>query len=300
MYCKRIGLVMAGVYLCGFWLSSAMAAEGARGAAGIGSVKDTEQQVEHYVRTNTPFKWSSVKVDFGRDSVIPLMDRKPTASVRIVVEGEPLTTSMVKGIQWVVSKSVPGLPAEEVRVFDQTNRPYTGYVSEKRIPESGPEQTLVIGVPTMFQPYWTEYLTEKGVKYRFDEQTRAFYVRTDPIPLLSEAMTREPISSVAKRGLWERELESELRARWPEIEDPRVCIAFPDYIKGKADDAEPVAFIMAQGLSGNAKPEVRALVSGRVPGLPAKNVAVVGTAWRPRPSYEQAPSSNTKVAFSGH
>jgi hypothetical protein len=169
----------------------------------------------------------------------------------------------------------------------------------KREPVESPqedENILVQGVPGEFQPLLAEWLNKQRVKFRFESKTRAFYVKSDPIPILKAAKGVESIASLARRGLYERELEKEFRVRWPEVKDPRVCLAYPDGIRGREADAEPAAFIMAQGLSREDKEQLSQLIAERVPGLPARNIVVMGTSWRPRPSYEEADRGNTKVA----
>lgn len=158
------------------------------------------------------------------------------------------------------------------------------------------ERVLVVGVPSQFQPYLAKFLIQEDIPYRLDSKTRTFYVVADPIPILEKAQGIRPIEGIARRGLLERRLEKELRRRWPKVEDPRVCLAFPDYIHDKEPDAEPIAFILVRGLSRAAGEEAKQLVAGAVTGLPLKNIAVVGTDWRPGPGYGAGGENRTRVA----
>lgn len=158
------------------------------------------------------------------------------------------------------------------------------------------ERILVVGVPSEFQPYLAKFLAEEGVPYRLDARTRTFYITAEPIALLEKAQKVRPIDTIARRGLLERRLEKELHRRWPKVEDPRVCLAFPDYIRDKQPDAEPIAFILARGLSKSAAEEAKLLVAETVSGLPLKNIAVVGADWRPGPAYGSGGEGRTRIA----
>ncbi len=159
---------------------------------------------------------------------------------------------------------------------------------KKAVEEQVEEKVLIVGVPSEFQAPMVEYLVNGQIDYRFDAKTRTFYVKSDPIQILQGARQYEVLNLIAQRGLWERQIEKEFRNRWPEVEDPRICVSLPSYIPGeKKDDAEPVAFVLAQGLSRDDVAKVKDLVASRVPNLPEKNIAVVGTNWRPGPSYER-------------
>jgi hypothetical protein len=174
------------------------------------------------------------------------------------------------------------------------------FAASEKSADKGPrkgEYVLVVGVPTEFQPFVADFLKKERAEFRLESRTRTFYVSSDPIPLLKKAMEIEPLGPIAKRGLWERELEKEFRKRWPDVQDPRVCLAFPDYIRGKQDDAEPAAFVLARGMSATAVAQAKELITQRVPGLPAKNIVMMGTDWRPNQGYENTGDGKTKVAM---
>jgi flagellar biosynthesis/type III secretory pathway M-ring protein FliF/YscJ len=159
---------------------------------------------------------------------------------------------------------------------------------KKVVQQDAEERVLIVGVPAEFQAPFVEYLVNNQVDYRFDSKTRTFYVKTDPVPVLQAARRYEVLDLIAQRGLWERQIEKEFRIQWPEVEDPRVCVSLPTYFpKEDKGDAEPVAFVLAQGLSKEEVTKAKDLVASRVPGLPVKNISVVGTNWRPGPSYEK-------------
>jgi len=154
--------------------------------------------------------------------------------------------------------------------------------------EEAEEKILIVGVPGEFQAPMVEYLVNSKIGYRFDSKTRTFYVKTDPIPVLQRARQYEVLDLIAQRGLWERQIEREFRNQWPEVEDPRICVSLPSYLpKKEKDDSEPIAIVLAQGLSKDEVKKVKDLIASRVPNLPLKNIVVVGTNWRPGPSYEQ-------------
>ena len=166
----------------------------------------------------------------------------------------------------------------------------TGYPwgKKKVVKEDAEEHILIVGVPSEFQAPMVEYLVNNKIEYRFDAKTRTFYVESDPVPILQGARRYEVLNLIAQRGLWERQIEREFRNQWPEVEDPRICVSLPSYLPNeKKVDAEPVAFVLAQGLSKDDVDKVKDLVASRVPNLPEKNIAVVGTNWRPGPSYER-------------
>ena len=151
----------------------------------------------------------------------------------------------------------------------------------------GEERVLIVGVQAEFQAPFVEFLVNSQITYRFDSKTRTFYVKRDPIPVLEAAKRYEVLNLIAQRGLWEREIERKFKEKWPEVEDPRVCVSLPTYLPDKKkDDSEPIAFILAQGLSKKEVQKVKELVASEVPGLPIRNISVVGTNWRPGPSYE--------------
>lgn len=154
--------------------------------------------------------------------------------------------------------------------------------------EDASEKVLLVGVPTEFQAAFVEYLVNNRIEYRFDTKTRTFYVRTDPIPVLEGARRYEVLERIAQRGLWEREIERAFRLQWPDIENPRICVSLASYLPGeKKEESEPIAFVLAQGLSVSDAGKVKEMVVSHVPGMLVENVSVVGTDWRPGPSYEK-------------
>lgn len=159
---------------------------------------------------------------------------------------------------------------------------------KETLKEEAEEQILIVGVPGEYQAPMVEFLVNSKIKYRFDSKTRTFYVRTDPFKVLEQARQNEALDLIVQRGLWEREIEKKFREQWPEVEDPRICISLPSYQKKTAkEEGEPIALVLAQGLSKDDVNEVKELVTSKVPGLLDKNIAVVGTNWRPGPSYER-------------
>src|SRR5690606_33595434 len=121
---------------------------------------------------------------------------------------------------------------------------------------------------------------ESKVSFRYDESKRTLFVREDPIEVLETLKAYPGISQSAHRALLERTLESELQREWPDIVDPRVCIAFPNGAIRDESDSEPISMIMAKGLDSRNIPAARDFVASRVEGLPAKNVLIMGTVKR--------------------
>lgn len=171
-----------------------------------------------------------------------------------------------------------GFLSSEVSARDKT----------KAVKEEAGEKVLIVGVPAEYQAPFVEFLVNNRVNYRFDTKTRTFYVKSDPIPVLERARKYEVLKLIAQRGLWEREIEKEFRTQWPDIEDPRICVSLPSYLADtKTEDSEPIAFVLARGLSEGDTEKVKDLVVSHVPGMIVKNVSVVGTDWRPGPAYEK-------------
>lgn len=169
------------------------------------------------------------------------------------------------------------------------------YTLDAWVPEE--EKVLIVGVPEELQPTLFDFLKKTQVTYRFDEQKRTFYVKEDPIAILEKAKTFDELRLLAQRGLWERELEKKFRQRWPAVVEPRVCVSLPSYFPGKMEDAEPIAFILARGLSKEDIQEAREMVARAVPGLPIGNVSIIGTSWRPWRGYQNEPKHENQVAL---
>jgi flagellar biosynthesis/type III secretory pathway M-ring protein FliF/YscJ len=63
------------------------------------------------------------------------------------------------------------------------------------------------------------------------------------------------------------------------------------------EDAEPIAFILARGLSKEDIQEAREMVARVVPGLPIGNVSIIGTSWRPWRGYQNETKHENQVAL---
>ena len=157
-----------------------------------------------------------------------------------------------------------------------------------QVKEEAEERILIVGVPAEYQAAMVEFLVNDKIEYRFDSKTRTFFVKNNPVEVLEKARLEKTLNMIAQRGLWEREIEIKFREKWPEVEDPRICISLPSYQKktGK-DEGEAIAFVLAKGITEEEVEKVKELVKSKVPGLPDKNITIVGTNWRPGPSYEK-------------
>lgn len=169
------------------------------------------------------------------------------------------------------------------------------YTLDTWIPDE--EKVLIVGVQKELQPTLIDFLIKSRIEYRFDEQKRTFYVKGDPIAILEKAKGYEELHLLAQRALWERDLEKKFRQRWPAVVEPRVCVSLPSYFPGKEEGAEPIAFILARGLSKEDIQEAREMVAREVPDLPIRNVSIIGTNWRPWRGYQNEPKSGNQVAL---
>ena len=105
-------------------------------------------------------------------------------------------------------------------------------------------------------------------------------LQENPLEVLQKVGEVGRISSTAKRGLIERSVERDFAARWPEVEEPRVCLAFPTGAIADPDDSEPISMVMAKGLDVGEIETARRFIADRVEGLPWKNVLIMGTVHR--------------------
>ena len=147
------------------------------------------------------------------------------------------------------------------------------------VPGSSEERALIVGVPRDEITLWAKHLAEIELDFRYDRTARSFFIDRDPIPVLEAARSRKGLERTAERGLLERRIEADIRKRWPRVEEPRVCLAFPSEEIGPVEDGEPVALIYAKGLTREGLVEARELAAERVKALPARNVIVIGAEW---------------------
>jgi len=157
---------------------------------------------------------------------------------------------------------------------------------KKQRPDWRMERLLIVGIPSFEVADWGEFLEGKEIPYRYDRRTHTIYVQADPLPVLEEAGQEKALAQTVKRGYLERKLEAQMRGEFPNVKDPRVCLAFPtDGPIPVEDDSEPIAMVLAGGLRLEEMEQVKYRVADEVEGLPARNVIVMGGRWRPWPGY---------------
>ena len=151
-----------------------------------------------------------------------------------------------------------------------------------------PNQILIVGLTSEEGQAWNQFLQEQKIKFRIDYEARSFYVEGDPIQILEKAKSVRDVAPSAQRALRERELEREILSVYPQAVDPRVCLAYPDEAGRIEESAQPIAMVYAGGISKTEKRAIQSLVAKRTGDIPAGNVFVIGTDWRPWPGYEKS------------
>lgn len=125
--------------------------------------------------------WARVQLTERREGLFESTTTKPTASVKIGASGGNLDPEQVKGVQWLVANSLPGLRPQDVVVTDQSLRPLAGYIEqtaselltdEKRKAEELERQKRVKACAAILDPWVgpSNYTIAADVKVDYDRK----------------------------------------------------------------------------------------------------------------------------------